>query len=761
MNFQASKRTCDWPDKDNIALVSPSIEIGAVAINHFVVRFSLDSDSVKSFLKNIAKNPSLDEEICPWIKNRGNIWSAWVSNSSVVGLPSVNIVTGVPLSGILSARGKFVLKGVEGGLRQVSAAVSSKVRLKWKEFIIDHKSDVQISRGQLSNLTSHDSISVFYGPLIPEILYEIRGPMSLYNVPIIDQGIYGSSFSNKKKYPSLYRVSTKLSQVVLHSMVLVRAFGWKVAHFISSTTSLGLDAFRRIGVDSSGVIDFETTYVISEIDTEGRSSLKAHLMSVQKAQSRIIFLAIGVEVVSMVIEVATELGMMGTGEYIWIAYDNWLSEETTGLAKHEKSLHGMILIARFSDATNFPALKDYETEFKNKRVTEEDGPVFDVALAEQLYYGLGYDSATAFLTALEKTLQSFEDLSIPTECLNSPLSRNNEKVVDICKLGNSTMELLKDEAYCRASFNASWCVKKVGLIHLLESLETPSLANLQNNPKLLLLRDLGNVSFDGAGGPMIFDESNDKARGYGLIYNLLSTVPGHVRVKPIGTIFNTSLVLSTREVVFGGGDPRDPVTDVPSYLKFPRKACEFLEQEGKLLLTTEPSVIFDDVKLSTVVKLVALTLICSTTVFVIYYHESFSKRRQSELYKQQTLRQNSAAPTFANIFQTACTTIECLQWLGIAFAPRYTWVNYSQLPYKLTSSFGLYIAFDWAFYIYFSLVIIFLLFLVLLLRVHNFFISDFGRVACSVIVLYEKVINGPLLLAVPDFAFVTIFLLLR
>ena len=133
-------------------------------------------------------------------------------------------------------------------------------------------------------------------------------------------------------------------------------------------------------------------------------------------------------------------------------------------------------------------------------------------------------------------------------------------------------------------------------------------------------------------------------------------------------------------------------------------------------------------------------------LYIIYHREKYFRDREHELYSVLSCHENSAAPTLPNIIQAICLSIESLQWLGLVFGPRYAWTRYSQLPYILASSVGLYVAFDWGFYVYLILASTYLVFLVLLLHIHNFFISDFGRVACTLIVLYEKVICGPLFL---------------
>ena len=582
LNVSASHLACDWKSLDDVILISPSVLNGARGILSFLDRFFLDLLSQKTLVTSKASS-SIHSETCNWLSSRSKSWNSWISNKTEVGLTPVNMLITLPFSGPDASLGNAVLQGIELGIDEYRGLISDDVVLNWKEFIVDHQSSTSNLRAEISPFVASDTFNIIFGPSDSNLVAQTQGPFSMYVVPTIDQGMYSSKFANKLIYPTLFQISPTLLQVFSYTSAMNFGLGWLKAHLILTESSLGLDALRLLDVTEAGQsVVFETKHTVPFVEkSDTRAKLRHYLKTVQRSESKVIYVTVTTALGRAIIEEASSMGMMNTQDFIWIGFDNWLSEKlTVGWSGYEKSINGMLCLSRFVNPEKFLS---NGTEASSKKGKNNNETHFDVKLNENVNTGFGYDSAALFLTALNKTIRSLNNLGIPIDCL-SPLHEGRTRVVDICRLDSSTVEEMKKEANCLDEFNATWCVKRDGLIHLLNSVEEQSLASLSNSPRLLLLYHLGNATFFGAGGRISFDSLYTKKESFGAAYNMINTESGLIQVKQFALLAENAMVITGGPVVFGGGKPVNPLTEVPSYLRVLPQPCEFLEKNGDSIL---------------------------------------------------------------------------------------------------------------------------------------------------------------------------------
>eukprot|EP01135_Chromosphaera_perkinsii_P010749 Nk52_evm28s2209 gene=Nk52_evmTU28s2209 len=726
------KRTCDWFLKSNAILVSSSVEVAMPNALVFLNDFLTDSSTMTSIIADSFASDIITAS-CNWIKTKGSTWRNWVNTKTTEDKVLINLVPMLPMSGPKGGQGVSIFEGIRSGIQKNFHLIDSKVRLSYEK-ILDHRLEPVVARQQIVALLSNTSVHGILGPMDGATVLTVQGHTSLYGIPTIDQGVYGTAFEDKAAYPTLYRVAPKVERFMDFVNLLFKEFKWVNAHVLLTNSPLGLDASRGLLINSNSVIRYESNTLLNEKGSKSQqqSEISAFLKKVESGRSRIIILVCDIAQARMVIEQAAQRQLIGTEEYIWIGFDNWANELLIrGWSGFEKYLNGLLIISRYSDLN----ILDDKTDVKWALVGESERS-FSIPINSEVNSALGYDSALSFMIALNKTIANLTSTGIPVNCL-SPYVFGRVRVAHMCELSNDQMNNIRERIFCSGAYNYTGC-KEIKAMQLLGSEELRILSStadndITKNPRMLLLLNLAEVNFRSAGGigDFSFDSINDRNGADGFLYNFVMAGDSNISVKRIATFSAgekefPQMTLIDTGAVLGAGTRKEFKTQLPSDTKVALSNCEKLDSQGVPFSTDRDLALevnfYGELLAAIAVPSLGLVLI---GVCVL------SSKRVIFLLKERKEREKQGKEAskwgIANMVLLLFYVAESFQVLGVLFAPRYSFAKDTNIPYIVASSFGLYVAFEWSFYIYSFLVFVFLS---LLLFVRNFdylFTTQFGN----------------------------------
>eukprot|EP01135_Chromosphaera_perkinsii_P000609 Nk52_evm12s136 gene=Nk52_evmTU12s136 len=444
-----------------------------------------------------------------------------------------------------------------------------------------------------------------------------------------------SSLSQKKNYPSFVRTVPISELTMLFQLKLCQILKWTRVSVLTTDDLFGFSAAKTfqdnaltygVTVTTFDSVPFNIKFL------EAQNLVRGSLAKIKASGTRVIFFS---GIPNDAFEVLTEarsMGMIGSN-YQWLGGDGWVFD-LLGQLEFAEELIGLIGCSFYTNTTT-SVYQSYITRFQS---TYRD--MYNATKTEPELYTIGfYDAMLLLAKGLNRTIARLDSLSISIDCLQF-----SKRLSKACALPNTE----RDAIYQDAIQN-----KYMGVVELQQLLPTPGsklttvagasvlYGAYASSTQVMLLQEIYNTSFQGAGGLMeltevgdidsefaimnyqAVDQSNGKSLsgvrvGRGGV-TLKTVVTGIGRVRSSSKEADIDFNVFNNTLMFSGSTPNVPVTD-PSIFSAPIVIdnCDFAD-EKKYSLFENTSYAMDKYQSEVIlIVLFALLIIVSSVCGIVF-----------------------------------------------------------------------------------------------------------------------------------------------